>query len=52
MSIRQAFSTVIHVPEEEPQEEDDGFSEFLSVCQVPPRAAELHRSTGYVHTCE
>lgn len=34
MPIRETFSSVVYVPEEKPEEEGDGFYEFLHGSQV------------------
>ncbi len=42
LSERQAVSFVVHVSEEEPQQESDGVLLFLQLSQVPQRIVELH----------
>ncbi len=42
MSVRQKIHVVIHIPQEEQEEEDDGFLQFLYVGQVSPRVTQLH----------
>ena len=52
MSVGAAISSSLHVLEEEQRQEDDGVSIFLQLCQVPRRAAQLHRYTCHGYTCE
>lgn len=52
MSIREALPAALHVSEEEPEKEADGLLLILYVCEVPLRAAQLHRPTRHGHPCE
>ena len=52
MSVGATISSSLHVLEEEQRQEDDGVSIFLQLCQVPRRAAQLHRYTCHGYTCE
>lgn len=49
VSIRKALHATFHLPEEEPQEEADGFLLFLHVGQIPLRATQLHRPARHGH---
>lgn len=52
MSIREALPAALHFPEEEQEEEADGLLLLLHVCEIPLRAAKLHRPACHGHPCE
>ena len=47
-----AIPSPVHVPQEEPQQEDYGVLFLMQLGQVPFRAPQLHRHTCAGHTCE
>ena len=49
MSVGAAVPPPLHLPQEEQRQEGDGVPLLLQLCQIPRRAAELHRypSSGY-----
>lgn len=49
MSVREALPAALYLPQEEPQEEDDGVLLLLHVCEVPLRTAQLHRPARLGH---
>ena len=52
VSVGEALPAAVHVPQEEPQEEGDGFPQRLPHRQVLQRAVELHRPASAVHSRE
>ena len=52
MSVGEEIPVIIHISEEESEEEDHGVHEFLFGCEVLPWAVKLHRSLCHVYTCK
>ena len=40
--LRAAVPSSVHVPQEEPQQESDGFLFLVQLSQIPFRATQLH----------
>lgn len=51
LSIREASSTFVYVPEKEPQQEGDGVLLIMQLCEISSRIVQLHRYLRTVHPC-